>query len=142
TVITVCQTYDNRGTVVTPSRPGRPEKLTCRDKRVIRRELMRNRRAPLAEITANLATPVCVNTARSAVHKLGFGNRVAPKKPYLKDKHKADRLAFARAHLSWSAEDWGRIIWTDESSFEIGKLSRQVRVWRRVYEKYDWDCLA
>ena len=34
------------------------------------------------------------------------------------------------------------MIWTDEASFEIGKNSRQVKVWRRPYERYSWDCLA
>jgi hypothetical protein len=34
------------------------------------------------------------------------------------------------------------MIWTDEVSFEIGKLSHQIRVWQRAYERYQWDCLA
>lgn len=34
------------------------------------------------------------------------------------------------------------MMWTDESSFELCKNSRQVKVWRRAYEKYDWDCIA
>ena len=57
-------------------------------------------------------------------------------------KHKANRLAFARAYESWTFEDWCNIIWTDESSFEIGKNSRQIRVWWKAYEKYNWDCIA
>jgi hypothetical protein len=34
------------------------------------------------------------------------------------------------------------VIWTDESSFEIGKQSRQIRVWRRSHEKFHRTCLA
>jgi hypothetical protein len=34
------------------------------------------------------------------------------------------------------------MIWADEASFEIGKLSRQIRVWRRAYERYQWNSLA
>ena len=34
------------------------------------------------------------------------------------------------------------MIWTDETSFEIGKNSQQVKVWRQSYERYSWDCLA
>ena len=34
------------------------------------------------------------------------------------------------------------IIWTDESSFESGKNPRQIRVWRKAYIKYNWDCIA
>jgi hypothetical protein len=57
-------------------------------------------------------------------------------------KQKADRLAFAHAYESWTFEDWCNVIWTDESSFEIGKSLRQVRVWRKMNEKYNMDCVA
>ncbi|CAH7673158.1 hypothetical protein PPACK8108_LOCUS8032, partial [Phakopsora pachyrhizi] len=33
------------------------------------------------------------------------------------------------------------VIWTDESSFKIGKKSHQVLVWRRVGEKFNEDCI-
>jgi hypothetical protein len=60
---------------------------------------------------------------------LGFGNRIAPTKPYLHAQHKAKRLKFAKAHVHWSGDDWKKVIWTDESSFEFGKNSRQIQVW-------------
>jgi len=39
-------------------------------------------------------------------------------------------------------EDWCNVIWSYESSFEIGKNLRQIRVWRGPYERYAWDCRA
>jgi hypothetical protein len=39
-------------------------------------------------------------------------------------------------------EEWKNVIWTDEASFELGKNSRQVRVWRKCDEAYNEDCLA
>ena len=38
--------------------------------------------------------------------------------------------------------DWQRVIWTDESSVEIGLESRKCTVWRRVGERYRKDCLV
>lgn len=38
--------------------------------------------------------------------------------------------------------DWERVLWTDESSFEIGKVLGPVRVWREKHKKYDLDCLT
>ena len=38
--------------------------------------------------------------------------------------------------------DWRNVIWTDETSFEIGKRSRQVKVWRKSHERFSLDCLA
>ena len=101
-----------------------------------------NRCAPLAQFASNLPTPVCVRTLRKELHILGIGSRIAIKKPFLSPKHKVDRLEFAKQHLHWSMEDWSFVMWTDESSFEVGHQSRTIRVWQKPYEKYSWDCLA
>jgi hypothetical protein len=37
--------------------------------------------------------------------------------------------------LDWTAEDWGRVVWTDESPFVLRFNGRQ-RVWRRSNERY------
>ena len=73
------------------------------------------------------------------MHDLGLNSCIAVKKPFLNDNHKAERLAFAKEHTH---EDWSKVIWTDEASFEIGKLSRQVHVWRKYHERYQWDCIV
>jgi hypothetical protein len=73
---------------------------------------------------------------------MGFFSRVAVQKPFISPKHAADRLKFARTYAHWSADDWEKVIWTDESSFELGKNSRTIRVWRTADEKYHQDCLA
>ena len=90
--------------------------------------MKRNRRAPLAEIGNTLPNPVCLQTLRKEVHDLGLNSCIAVKKPFLSDNHKAERLAFAKEHSHWTLEDWSKVIWTNEASFEIGKLSCQVHV--------------
>jgi hypothetical protein len=52
------------------------------------------------------------------------------------------RLAWARSHQSWKQEDWDRVIWSDESSFQLIPSGGRVRVWRRKAEKYLKECLA
>ena len=60
--------------------------------------------------------------------------------------HKAKRLAFAL----WKEKNISSLDWEwleecdsiDESSFELGKMSRQIRVWRRPHEAYASKCLA
>ena len=49
---------------------------------------------------------------------------------------------FAQKYGEWSAEDWECIIWMDESTFEIGKNSRQVCVWRTANERYSSNCIV
>ena len=59
------------------------------------------------------------------------------------DKQKADRLAFAKNCQAWSLSNWMfNVIWTDDSSFEVGKNSRQVKVWWQPYEHYLSNCIA
>ena len=101
-----------------------------RHTRELSRLLTSHRCIPLARLVEQMSVRVHANTLRKVIMSLGFHNRVAAKKPYLSLKHKADRLAFAKAHQNWMESDWRNIMWTDESSFEIGKYSRQVTVWR------------
>lgn len=144
TVYGVLGSYKKRGTVVSPKSPGRPRKLTRRNMSYLERLLDKDRRASLTEITNQMASIAKVSTriVRNALQTLGYRNRVAAKKPFLNKKHKADRLAFARQYEKWTKEDWKKVIWTDESSFEIGRNSRQIRVWRKSHERYDYKCLA
>jgi DDE superfamily endonuclease len=41
-----------------------------------------------------------------------------------------------------TVHDWANIIFSDESSVEIGKQFRQIRVWRYTGEKFEEDCLT
>ena len=41
------------------------------------------------------------------------------KQPLLTDRMKAARMEFATSHLHWTAEDWCKISYTDESTFRL-----------------------
>ena len=93
-------------------KPGhRPQLLTDHALRELLCELQQDQRQPIAMITRNFN--VARNTIRNYFHRLGFGNRIAPTKPYLHAQHKAKRLEFAKAHVHWSGDDWKKVIWTD-----------------------------
>ncbi|CEG75895.1 hypothetical protein RMATCC62417_10869 [Rhizopus microsporus] len=47
-----------------------------------------------------------------------------------------------KKNMSIGQQLTGEVIWTDGSSFEIGKLSPQPRVWRNASEKFKKECLA
>jgi transposase len=142
TISDVLKRFRLRGTVVSPKPPGRQPKLNFRDKRQLAWILVAYRRVPLAAIADSMRVKVCTRTVRKYIRSIGYSSRIAAKKPFLKDAHKVQRLAFARAHLHWTEDDWKNVIWTDESSFETGKHSRLIRVWRQAYERYSMDCLV
>jgi len=72
----------------------------------------------------------------------GYWRRVARKKPFLDERKKGLRLAFAMAHREWTREDWRRVIWTDECYVWLSGHSSRVWVTRRPGEEYDDDCLV
>jgi transposase len=67
---------------------------------------------------------------------------VAAKKPFINAKQCKTRRLWAAERLEWTMVDYERIIWTDEASVELGKESRQCKVWRRPGERYIEDCLV
>ena len=125
TISKIISSYYEHGSVKLPKRFRRPKKLSDRDRRSLVRDMKQNRRAPLAEIGNTLPNPICLRTLRKEVHDLGLNNYIAVKKPFLSNNHKAERLAFAKDHSHWTLEDWSKVIWTDEASFEIGKFSHK-----------------
>jgi len=60
------------------------------------------------------------------------------KKPFLNATHRKKRLAqWAKEHLTWTAEDWERVIWSDETRISIFGSDGVRYVRRRQGE----DCL-
>ena len=124
------------------SRSGRPKKLTERDHRHLVNDVKKNRHSTLQDITNNTPSKVSILTIQHTLHEHGLNSRIAAKKPFINDINQAKRLKFAQEHQKLTIDDWKNILWTDESSFEIGKNSRQVHVWRLTSECYNSSCLA
>ena len=49
-------------------------------------------------------------TLKKAIKSIGICNRIAAKKPFLNEKHKKERLSFAKQHQHWLASDWKNVI--------------------------------
>jgi hypothetical protein len=91
---------------------------------------------PLGEIILNLNLPVSEKTLeRAIVNDLGMGHRIEGKTPWLSKKQKQARLAFAKTFISWTLEDWRRVIWTDEMGMQTGANGKRVYVWRYPEEE-------
>ena len=152
TVNTVLKRFERHGTFEGQKSTGRPQKLLERSIRIVTRALatnhsqtledITNRKQILEDITNCSGFGVSTSTIRIALHNVGFHNRVAAKKPFLNDAHRSRRLQFAKHHQKWTCEDWKKIIWTDELTFEVGKNLRQIKVWRKSDERYKSDCLT
>jgi hypothetical protein len=52
------------------------------------------------------------------------------------------RVNWCEKYKEKSVYDWAQVIFSDESSVEIGKQSRQIRVWQNTGERFNTECLA
>ncbi|MBW0473417.1 hypothetical protein O181_013132 [Austropuccinia psidii MF-1] len=128
--------FQEHGACADRPKPGRPPLLNEADRQNLDNYITHNRRANLNKILQAIPNNVSNRTISKAIHDLGKRSCIAPKKPYLREVDFHRRLTFAQQFGHWNIQAWARIIWTDESSFELGKKADQVRVWRTPQEKY------
>ncbi|MBW0562466.1 hypothetical protein O181_102181 [Austropuccinia psidii MF-1] len=118
---TICK-HQERGHLGLLPIPGRPRKLNDFHLCQLARVVQQNQSKKLAEIKKHITIDVSINNLRITIHKdLGKQSCIAVKKPYLSPVHMERQLNFAQQHLNWTIEQWSRVIWTDESSSELGK---------------------
>lgn len=55
----------------------------------------------------------------------------------LTPRHKALRLAEAREHRLWKLNGWKRVLWSDESRFQLFHADGSLCVWRKTHEVMD-----
>jgi hypothetical protein len=71
------------------------------------------------------------DTVARALASAGYVCRVKPKKPMLTAAHQRKRLAWTREHAKWTIEDWKKVVWSDETSFQILNSAGREYVWRK-----------
>jgi hypothetical protein len=78
---------------------------------------------------------------RRCLERHGFRRRIARRKPPISEKNRVDRLAWAHEHVDWSDEQWGKILWTDET-WVVGGPHRKAYITRRQGEEWDPTCIV
>lgn len=81
------------------------------------------------EIREHLGLDASDATIRRRLRSAGLISGMAAQKPLLTESNKEARLRFATEHASWTADDWGRVVFSDESTFTT-RQDQRVRVWR------------
>ena len=68
-----------------------------------------------------------------------------PRKPYvgqvLTASHRAARLQWAQRHFRWGRQQWARVLFSDESRFNLSHHDGGIRVFRRRKERFADNCL-
>ena len=125
-------------------RTGRPPGISPRDLRALVRAIISGsdgRRAPYTVIAKELGIVASESTLRKYLRQAGIRRCIACKKPLVSKANRVKRLKWAREHLHWELEDWLRIIFTDETTYETGQRGK-VWVSRRPGERFCPDCAS
>ncbi|KAH8029148.1 hypothetical protein HPB51_023688 [Rhipicephalus microplus] len=68
-------------------------------------------------------------TIRRRLAEAGLADCVAAQKPHITNRQRFMRLQFARSVQTWGSEEWGELVFSDESTFS-SCWDQERRVWR------------
>ncbi len=90
-------------------------------------------------------TAAGVSASRTTTHRrmqdMGFSCRIPCVKPLLNNRQRQKRLAWAKDKKDWTAAEWSKVMFSDESKFCISFGNQGPRVWRKRGEAQNPRCL-
>ena len=116
---------------------GRPRKLTQKDGQFAVLALARGHAESAADLQQNFFPHVHTDTVRNALREHGLSAHRRQKVPFLNHHHLQSCLKWAKAHRSWSVGDWERVIFSDESKFNLFGSDGLQYCWRKRGEALD-----
>lgn len=145
TVTNTLKKWKETGSVAQKRGQGRRKKTTVRERRLIIRYSLGDRRLTSSDLSnivnLNKPNPVTSRTVRSILQKYGLRGCIAAKKPLLSAANIVKRFNFAKRYRHWSAARWNLVLFSDESSFELFAQKFRIPIRRRINEKYKAECL-
>uniref|UniRef100_A0A3B3S7W9 Paired domain-containing protein n=1 Tax=Paramormyrops kingsleyae TaxID=1676925 RepID=A0A3B3S7W9_9TELE len=144
TIYRIIKNFKERGSIVVKKASGRPRKSSKRQDRLLKLIQLRDRGTTSAELAQEWQEAGVSASARTVRRRLledGVVSRKAVKKPLLSEKNIRDRLIFCKRYRDWTAEDWGKVIFSAESPFQLFRASGKNMVQGRKDERYFQSCL-
>lgn len=105
----------------------------------------RTRRLSWEEIIAEMGYACSPQTVMRVMESLGYQKRMPRKRPDPCPSNRALRVQWAREHLSWTYEEWKRVLWTNQTPFSAAGLGHRPSgcqwVIRKLDEENHPDCV-
>ena len=136
TIIRLRQRFQQTGGVADRRRSGRPRVTKLRTDRFIMLTHLRRR----------------FQTATSSARQYGISKQtvlrrlrqawqpIRPRRPYVGQvliaRHRAARLQWAQRNFCWGRQQWARVLFSDESRFNLSHHDGRIRVFRRRAERF------
>lgn len=145
TVVRMLNKYRQTGTTNQIKGRGRKRLSTDAQDRMLVRACLRNRKATSAQLKReweeSCGVKATSRTVRNRLVKNGLIARRPRKKPLLTKSMRKARLDWAKRHRHWSSNDWAKVIFSDESKFNLHGTDGIEFVRRRTGEEFHPDCL-
>ncbi|GFT84507.1 transposable element Tcb2 transposase [Trichonephila clavipes] len=126
--------FQTTGTAIRGFSSGRPRRTTPADDRYIVVQARRNRRQTAGEIarhtTQATGRPISRFTVARRLHGGGLFARRPVRCVPLTPAHRRRRSLWCREHRNWRDNEWGRVLFTDESRFSLSSDSHRILIWR------------
>ena len=85
--------------------------------------------------------PIHPCTVRRRLRAVGLKCRRPKQGPILTARHKIARENWARRHLRFTQRQWGGVVFSDESKFNVSRADGRLRVYRARGERYLEKCV-
>ncbi|GFV96417.1 transposable element Tc1 transposase [Trichonephila clavipes] len=126
--------FQTTGTATRGFSSGRPRGTTPADDRYIVLQARRNRRQTAGEIAIHTtqATGRLISrfTVARRLHGGGLFARLPVRCVPLTHAHRRRRSLWCREHRNCRDNEWGRVLFTDESRFSLSSDSQRILIWR------------
>ena len=126
-------------------RSGRRRSTSLRDDRAMRLAALRDRTVTATTLRQQLRLTANVNvsrqTVRNRLHEFNLHSRRAAVRLPLTPAHRQTRRDWCRGHQRWTRQQWGHVLFTDESRFTLSNNDARVRVWRRPGDRFVDACV-
>lgn len=144
TIHALWRRFQQSGNTRDGPRSGRPRVTSLRQDNYIRVVHLRNR-FQTAALTARSIPGlrrISPRTVRNRLRERHIRPRRPAIRPVLQRRHRVARLAWCRRHLRFTRRDWARILFSDESRFHLDSSDGRSRVYRRVGERFQDNCVV
>ena len=137
TISRLCAKFIENGSIARRPGGGAKRKSTPKEDMMMVRQLKQDNTTCSHKIKQDLGLDrISSRTVRRRLAESGeFENGWAETTPFISDKNRKYRLTWCYEHRDWTIEQWRKVLWSDESPFEL-RCRRRFRVWRRKTEKY------
>ncbi|GFT18928.1 transposable element Tc3 transposase [Trichonephila clavipes] len=124
--------FQTTGTAIREFSSGLPRGTTPADDRYIVLQSRRNRRQTAGEIarhtTQATERPISRFTVARRLHGGGLFTRRPVRCVPLTPAHRRRRSLWCREHRNWRDNEWGRVLFTDESRFSLSSDSHRILI--------------